>query len=1691
MKKKISFLLAFIMATSIMLGTGFTMPVFASEVDYTDKISNPDFELGNVGSVPTGWTRTSGTYVVKSVGGYSGSYMVRNSNTSTPGAASQNSGTSDAYLTQTVTGLPNGLYRLSAKYFSSGTLPVNTTNWPYLSVNNYQATGSVEIRQSYGVSNDWSEKEMFVNVTNGNLLIRIGFGYSLTALMFSCWDDVQLNWVSEPLPEGNIRSFTAPAAVSTALNTAPVLPENVNATFVNSTGGTNTSLVPVIWDPIPESKYQVPGIFSATGRLANSGLIVSCNVNVEFAARNYDIAILGPNKVNSGANFDVNLGLIRNTNALNGLKVYAADLTVEYDAEYLSFVSAFDKDGRVFHCSESPVGTIRIIGISQAGIESSQALFGLTFKAKKVFEMPLNERVSVKNAQLGYAIDTSGAISFTAENLLKSTNSISVTDSIYDVNKDGFIDVADLACVIYYYGGAKQDADWQEKLTADVDLDGAIGLEDLALVAKNLYASGLFQVDKEDRINVAYNRMAFNSSSSFYGAALSGTSAIYYNYAETAQLVTDGITDNSQLYNRPVITGKFNNDDKDYGPARAFETSPETKYRFKAGTNQDGTPDYGWITYKFPNGEKYACVAVFMQASDNNTLMPNAWVYEGSNDNGQTWTQCGQSLNMSFTAYTGNTSKRGFTYTHTVPYEMYRIRFTGVLASNTAKVIEIGNIELGTDSTIVASSTTTIPFKSKTDTFTSRWTSGKSDPQWVYVDLGKNCTIDGFNLYWDICYAKEYSISVSNDAKTWTDVFLTTNGRGGIDGGTFAPVSARYVKMTGFKRSDDKMGYQLKEFEIYGKDPVVITPKPQPLPLADGTQYLTSGAWKIQRASFVDGDGIAVSSPGFDDRSWNVATVPGTVLMSYVNNGAVPNPNVANYIEYSSDTFFTADFWYRDTFKIPASQAGKKTWLNFDGINWKAIIYLNGKEIGRIESAFIRGKFDITEVANYGGENYLAVKIIKNDTTGNAKQRTLLNAGGNGGNLGNDSPSFHASIGWDWGGTARGRNNGIYEDVYVSYSGDAILVDPFITTDVALPSLDTGYVNISTDIKNTSNQAQNVSVRAVLNPGNIEYVETVGSVAANSSTNVSLSPIIVNNPKLWWPNGYGDPFLYDLELTLLIGGKVSDTKNINVGIRKITYDVGAAPTDGVIVTGAANKLWLYCNGKRIALWGGNWGMSDINLALDAKGYDDRVRLHKNMNFTMIRNWVGMVENDAFYDACDKYGILIDDDFWLANPSDGSNPKNNDLFMAAANDKIKRIRSHPSLAIYCGRNEGVPPAALNTALQNACVSLDGTRIYVEASNARAMSGNGPYGVQDPKQYFNPNAAISANKLHTEEGQMNIPTYESLVEMYTEDYLWPINDVWGMHDFTQSHGYAFAFQSRVSLYGTPTTIKDFERKAQMVGYESHKAMYEGSAVRDGAGLLMWMSNPAWPSTVWQTYDHYLDINGGFAGVKKASQRLNIILNLANTYNEKVFVVNKTLNDYSGANSLSYEVKVYNLDGTEKYSYADNVSAAIDSINDTGLTVPFSTIADLSDVHFVVLKLKNQAGEVLSDNYYWRSNKVVNSGATITYSDYSQLNTMPYAEFNGSATKQIIGDKTKLTATINNTNSKTAVMVRFKVMQKGTDKRVLPVFYDDEYFLVLPGQSKTVAMDYTTADAFGNEPQLFVEGFNVNKTEIPIIQ
>jgi Glycosyl hydrolase 2 galactose-binding domain-like/Exo-beta-D-glucosaminidase Ig-fold domain/Glycosyl hydrolases family 2/F5/8 type C domain len=933
--------------------------------------------------------------------------------------------------------------------------------------------------------------------------------------------------------------------------------------------------------------------------------------------------------------------------------------------------------------------------------------------------------------------------------------------------------------------------------------------------------------------------------------------------------------------------------------------------------------------------------------------------------------------------------------------------------------------------------------------FKSAWMSAGTKEEWVYVDLGVTSTIDRLKLYW-VNKPARGAIQVSGDAKEWTDVVALPANEGLVDSISLRkPVQGRYVRVLMTEPSNDNK-YVLSELEVFGKGG--LEPKPKANPAISGNRMdLCGGNWTIRRSSEVTVPGSVISVNGFPVKDWTVATVPGTVLVSYWNAGGLPDPNFGDNQLMISESFFNSDFWYRNEFEVPSDFKGEKMFLNFDGINWKAQIFVNGHETGKINGAFIRGKFDVTDLIIPGQKNTVAVLIRKNDNIGVIKESTLQNHDKNGGILGADNPTYHASIGWDWIPTIRGRNIGIWNDVFLTVTGPVTIQDPLVTTDLALPDTTSADISIEVTLKNRKPEA--VSGTLSVKFGEISFDQEVSLdpsaekvVKVNPSTNPALH---IKNPKLWWPNGYGNPYLYIVELTFKTTSGISDRKEFKSGIRKMAFD----ESDQV--------LKIYINGRRFIGRGGNWGFPESNLEYRGREYDIAVAYHADMNFTMIRNWVGQTGDDEFYEACDRHGIMIWQDFWLANPADGPDPDNPQMFIENARDMVKRIRNHPSMALYVGRNEGNPPVVLDTALRSLVKELHPGLHYISNSAFGVVSGGGPYRALPVRDYF---LLYGYNKLHSERGMPNVMTYESLRKTLPDSALWPQNNLWGMHDYCleSAQGGASFNQMIETGFGKPENARQFTELAQWVNYNGYRAMFEGRSLYR-KGLLLWMSHSAWPSMVWQTYDYYLEPTAAYFACKKASEPIHIQWN---PVFDSIEVVNYNAGNKTG---LTAKAQILNMDGSLKWEKERTLDCREDS---TAKCFKLEFPKTLTSVHFIRLVLK-QGDKIISENFYWRG---------LIDGNYQALRELPVVKLDHNTKSIKSGNNWLLTTTLSNTSKTPALMIRLKVVGKNNGKRLLPVFYSDNYVSLMPGEAKVIAIKLKDEDTGGEEPVVDISGYNL---------
>jgi hypothetical protein len=932
--------------------------------------------------------------------------------------------------------------------------------------------------------------------------------------------------------------------------------------------------------------------------------------------------------------------------------------------------------------------------------------------------------------------------------------------------------------------------------------------------------------------------------------------------------------------------------------------------------------------------------------------------------------------------------------------------------------------------------------------FTSAWMSAGSGEEWVSVDLGARCTFDRVALYW-IARAAEGSVQISDDEVRWTDVHRL-GGAGDVEEIRLAaPAHARYVRVW-MTRPSSPFGYMLSELEVWGRGGPVAVAAPAVAMNEDGRMLLAGGAWRVERRSQVSGEGAAISRAGFANASWVVATVPGTVLTSFYNAGAIADPNFGENQLYISDSYFCADFWYRTEFDAPAVEAGEIAWLDFDGVNWKAQVYLNGEALGRIEGGFLRARFDVTDKLLAGKKNALAVLIEKNATPGSTKQKTFEDPSRNGGALGADNPTYHASIGWDWIPTIRGRNTGIWGDVSLRKTGAVTMEAPWVRAELPLP--DTSTAEVSVEVGLVNHRAGAVEGTLRLRFGTVEVTQEV-SVAGGGTTVVTVdaskhAELRLKDPQLWWPTGYGEPHLYDVEIRFEAAGAVLDKKRLKFGIRQMTSSV------------AGGKLTLFVNGRRFICRGGNWGFGESMLRYRAREYDAAVRYHREMNFTMIRNWVGQIGDEAFYEACDRHGVMVWQDFWLANPWDGPVPDDDAMFMANARDFLLRIRNHASIGLYCGRNEGYPPQVLETGLRKALAELHPGIQYIPSSADDVVSGHGPYHALPPVEYFR----IADEKLHSEIGMPNIPPLESVRLMMPEKAMWPQGLEWGLHDFSMNGAQgAKSFRSIIDEgYGGAGDAEEWISLAQLVNFEGYRAMFESQS-RYRAGLLLWMSHPCWPSFVWQTYDYFFEPTAAYFGCKLASEPLHIQWNRDA---ETIEVVNYSGGDRRG---LMARVEIFNMDGAR----VGDKTVTVDSKEDSVVTaVAMVYPKGLSAVHFLRLTLA-QGAAVISRNDYLRS---------VVEGDYRAIRQLAKARVQATTTSRREGDVWRLATELQNGSAWPALMTRVKAVRAESGDRILPAIYSDNYVLLMPGEHRTVQTELQHADTRGEAPKIVVSGFNV---------
>ena len=888
-----------------------------------------------------------------------------------------------------------------------------------------------------------------------------------------------------------------------------------------------------------------------------------------------------------------------------------------------------------------------------------------------------------------------------------------------------------------------------------------------------------------------------------------------------------------------------------------------------------------------------------------------------------------------------------------------------------------------------------------------------------------------------------------------------------------------------------------------------------------GLDEWTLNAWRLSEAPKVSAAAAQISQTGFRDDDWYVATVPGTALTTLIDRGVYPDPDYGLNNLAIPESLARQDYWYRTQFSLPAELAGRRLALTFKGVNYSAEVWVNGQRLGDMRGAFIRGTFDATGKLKPGELNVIAVRVSPPPHPGIPHEESIAaGPGENGGALAIDGPTFIASEGWDWIPGIRDRNTGLWQPVELKATGGVRVLDPHVITSLPLPKTDRADVSITVPLENLGSEPVRITVEARFENVVVQKAVTLPPGTSEVRLDSREFPQLrVNQPRLWWPNGYGAANLYSLTVSVWDGSALSDTVRARFGIRQITYELSLFDHDGRLrrvevdpTTGTARGeqlidvrheaikktpngwaesltpagetspavhpvaseslapyLTIRVNGVPIAARGGSWGTDDSRKRISRERLEPFFRLHKAANVNIIRNWLGQNTEDVFYDLADEYGLLVLNDFWASTQDFQVEPQDPALFLANARDVISRYRNHPSIAVWFGRNEGVPQPIINEGLAGLIATLDGTRYFTGSSNSVNLQGSGPYNYRPPEQYF----TTLAHGFSVEVGTPSLSTLESLQASIPQAERWPLSDTIAYHDwhFGGNGDVATFMKSLAAQYGAATSLEDFERKAQMMNLVTYRAIFEGFNAHlwtQNSGRLLWMTHPSWPSNAWQIYSSDYDTHAAYYGVKSACEPVHAQMNLPDF---RLAVVNTTRERRAG---LTLRSRVLSLDNRVLAQRSDRVDAAPNAVTELP-SLDLAKVLDQEQMVLVVLALTEPNGTVVSQNTYWQGRDE---------QSHQRLNSLPQERVTAKARVRNERDERVMDVELTNPGRAPALAAKLTLVNE-QGERILPALYSDNYVSLLPGEPRHIEIRFPAS--FAGSARVNLRGWNIEPASV----
>ena len=657
---------------------------------------------------------------------------------------------------------------------------------------------------------------------------------------------------------------------------------------------------------------------------------------------------------------------------------------------------------------------------------------------------------------------------------------------------------------------------------------------------------------------------------------------------------------------------------------------------------------------------------------------------------------------------------------------------------------------------------------------------------------------------------------------------------------------------------------------------------------------------------------------GIDTLDWNSANVPGNVFTDLLNHKIIEDPFIKNNEEKAQ--WVSSKSWeYKTTFTLSEAILKKEhIELNFDGLDTYAKIYLNNSLLGQTNNAFKKFSFNIHKLAKK--ENDLKIIFTNTDYKESISEKKNPYKLPEGNRIYNRKAQFQS--GWDWG--PKLNSSGIWKNVSIQAWSDLRFDDIYIKQN----KINTEKALLSVEISIESPTDKNVNLFTQINR---EIISS--NISLKKGKHTYEVPIEIINPKLWWTHNLGKPYLYNFNFQLISDGKIKDERSIKKGIRTIKL---ITKKDSI-----GESFYFELNGKPVYAKGANYiPQNSFQNKVTNQQYEKLLSDVQDSNMNMLRVWGGGIyENDIFYDLCDKKGILIWQDFMFAcamYPGDIEFLAN---IQEEANQQVKRLRNHASIALWCGNNENSEGwkrwgwqndrtkkekkdiwndylAVFDTILPNAVAEFSETD-YWETSPKHGR-GNPKYKTEGdahdwwvwhdgyPFEHFENNVP----RFMSEFGFQSFPSFETINYLNQNDAINLKTEAIKSHQ-KHARGFQLIHEYMKHNYIIPTNDEDYvyvsqllQAKGIVLGIEAHRR-----AKPYNMGTLYWQLNDCWPAISWSSIDYFGNWKALQYKAKNAFENI-LISSVKEKNNVKTFIINDTFDTVKG----NLKIKVIDFYGKE---------------------------------------------------------------------------------------------------------------------------------------------------------------------------------